>query len=99
MISAEWERVYPNDRVLAVRLHAKTWERTVEDRWDEIYKKWERVDKSFLLLAVIVQEDEKNAMIYKAFVNRNNLTGSLNTGVKTKGRLYNPMRMLMKNFE
>ena len=99
MISAEWKRVYPDDQVLAVRLHAKTWERTVEDRWDEIYKKWERVDKSFLLLAVIVQEDEKNAVIYKAFVNRNNLTGSLNTGVKTKGRLYNPIRMLVKNFE
>jgi hypothetical protein len=99
MISSAWKNTYPNDRVLAVRLYAESWERTVENRWDSVDKKWEKVDKAFLMLVVVVQIDDTYAIIYPAFANRNNLTGELKTGVHTKkGGLYNPKKMLVKNF-
>jgi hypothetical protein len=99
MILAEWKKLYPADKVLTVRLSVKDWERTVKLQWDEGSKAWEKIDKAFLPAAVIVQTSETVATIYPAYVNRDNMKGTMNVGAETKGKGYVQREMLVKNFK
>lgn len=83
-IQAAWAAAWPDDRILAVRLHSNSWERTERASWDRGAKAWSFSDTSVLPARVVVAKDDRTATIYMAYVNKDNASGSVNVGVATK---------------
>lgn len=99
MIARAWKSSYPDDKVLTIRMGMKNWKRTVRQVWSAAEKAFYKVDKAYLVIAVIVQTSDSVATIYPAFINRNNLSGSMNVGVRKDGTGYVSSEMLVKNFK
>jgi len=85
LVRAAWEKRWPEDKIVAVRLPVKDWERTVKETYDEGSKSWEKTDKQFLVVHVVVERSEKVVEMIPAFVNRDNLSGSQSAGVDNPG--------------
>ncbi len=83
-IRSAWTAAWPGDEILAVRLHSNSWERTERASWDRGAKSWSFSDTSVLPARVVVKKDDRTATIYMAYVNRDNASGSVNVGVRTK---------------
>jgi hypothetical protein len=99
MVENEWKRLYPKDEILAIRFHTAEWKRDEGWRWNAGGSAWEKFDRSVLPLKVIVKTSDKIATIYMAFVNRNNLSNSINVGAQTKGGEYVVEEMLLSNLK
>jgi len=96
MILDAWKAKYPKDNVLGVRFHMDHWKRDANYKANStsIYK----TDTSVLAVSVVVQDDSKYATIFPAYINKDNLSGELNTGVETKKSQYVVKQMLVKNW-
>jgi hypothetical protein len=97
MIEQEWKKLYPNDKILAVRLNSADWKRTTDWKWNN--SGWYKVDTSVLPARVILKTDNNIATIYPAFINKDHLKNNrLNVGAHTKKSGYVIQNMLLKNF-
>ena len=99
MISSAWKKAYPEDQILAIRFHNADWKRTKTKKWNDAVKEWQYNDVSSLGVSVIVKADEKVATIYAAFVNKDHISGTMNTGVATKTSGYVVKEMLIANLK
>ena len=99
MTARAWKSSYPDDKALAIRMSMKNWKRTVRKVWSAAEKAFYKVDKAYLLIVVIVQTSDSVATIYPAFINKNNLSGSVRAGVRKDGTGYVSSEMLVKNFK
>jgi len=98
MIRKEWEKLYPEDDIMAIRFPANNWNRSTSWKWNN--SGWYKVDTSALVVKVVVKTEKEIATIYPAYINKNHLKGdSLNVGAQTKGHGYVTQKMLVKNFE
>ena len=96
MITDEWNKLYPSDKILAVVFPNSSWQRTTNWKWNE--SGWYKVDTSVLSTRVIVEKDKQIATIYPAFINKDHLKNDqLNVGAHTKGAGYVVQNMLLKN--
>jgi hypothetical protein len=91
-----WKTAYPDDEILDVRFPEAKWEREVKKQWEG--DAWVKVDRSTLYARVIVKITPKLAIIYYAFINKNNLSKTWDTGVYTK-QGYVSKLMLASNFK
>lgn len=91
------EGKYPQDEILGVRFHMKDWKRDANYKANStsIYK----TDTSVLAVSVVVKDDAQHATIFPAYINKDNLDGSVNTGVDTKKSQYVVKQMLVKNWK
>ena len=53
MIARAWKSSYPDDKVLTIRMGMKNWKRTVRQVWSAAEKAFYKVDKAYLVIAVI----------------------------------------------
>ena len=98
MIEKEWKRLYPEDKIMAIRFHNDTWNRSTEWKWNN--SGWYKVDTSVLAVKVIVKTSNEIATIYPAYINKDHLKGDkLNVGAHTKKPGYVIEKMLMKNLK
>ena len=82
-VKKAWQKQWPSDKILKV-VFPTGWKR--DDEWNHNGNgSWKHSDMSFLVPWVIVQKDAKTAMMYPAYVNKNNLSGEISYGVQTKG--------------
>lgn len=97
MILDAWKDKYPQDEILGVRFHMKDWKRDANYKANStsIYK----TDTSVLAVSVVVKDDARHATIFPAYINKDNLDGSVNTGVDTKKSQYVVKQMLVKNWK
>ncbi len=84
-ILAAWKKAHPTDKVLKVAFPNAAWKMNRNSRWNSATSTWQHTDKSYLVLAVVIQKDAKTATIYPAYVNKENRTGEIIYGVDTKG--------------
>lgn len=84
MITAAWQKEYPKDKILAVLFPSDEWKNRKVKRWNDAVKKWQYTDTSSLRLSVVVQQTDKIATIYPAYINKRKLEGTTNAGVATK---------------
>ncbi|MDX2227808.1 MAG: hypothetical protein SFY92_12050 [Verrucomicrobiae bacterium] len=84
-----WEKKYPKDNILAIRIGMKDWERKTEKRWREATSSWYMVDYSQIQAMVIVKQDEQTAMIYPFNISKDH-TDKDKISTDTTGR-ENPM--------
>lgn len=99
MIMEEWKKAYPNDSIYAIRFNNADFQRTKTKRWNDAVSQWQYNDVSALAVSVIVKTDENIATIYPAFINKDNMDGSINAGVHTKYGGYVVKEMLVKNLK
>ena len=99
MIEAGWSKNYPGEEILAIVFHNGSWNHEEGIRWDRGYERWERYDRDTLAVKVIVREDDRVAVMYAAFINRDNLASTVNAGVSTRDGDYVVERMLLENVE
>ncbi|MAG58540.1 MAG: hypothetical protein CMJ83_19805 [Planctomycetes bacterium] len=97
MIRAAWVKAWPKDEILEIRFHRNDWKRNHKVIWNKADKAWEEVDKSYLTVLVIVKTSDTIATMFPAYMNRDNLSGSLNPGVQTKGGAHVVTEVLLKN--
>lgn len=95
-VRAAWQNTHANDEILAVRLPTQGWERSAGYEWSGAYKRWERYDRQVLGAMVVIAVGEEHAMLYPAFVNRDNLAGRDTIGV-AKDSGYVVRKMLRAN--
>lgn len=82
-IKKAWQSAYPSDKILKI-VFPEGWDRKSE--WNHNGNgNYSKSDMSYLVAWVIVQKDAKTAMMYPAYVNKNNLSGKISYGVQTKG--------------
>jgi len=79
-----------------VRFPEAKWEREVKKQWEGDARV--KIDRSTLNARVIVKITPKLAIIYYAFINKNNLSKTWDTGVYTK-QDYVSKLMLVSNFK
>lgn len=94
----EWENRNPGDRILDVRIVAADWEHAVGYDWNNAYSRWDKYDRQWLKMAVIVQSDEQIATVYPAFINRDNMSGRESLVASHKST-YEIRKMLVKNLD
>ena len=94
----EWENKNSNDEILDVRILSKDWVRSTGYAWYNAYSRWEKYDKQYLKMAVIVKTDSKIATIYPAFINRDNMK-SRESLVASHQSTYSICKMLVKNLD
>lgn len=97
LIREAWAKEHKKDEILAIRFHMADWKRNVEETWNSGSKSWSLSDMSVLCISVIVKTNDTIATIYPSYVNKNNLSGAVTTGVQTKGGVYVNEEMLVKN--
>ena len=98
MVKKAWMKKYPKDKLLGVHFHQKNWKRNKNKRWNDAVSKWQYTDVSVLPAKVVVKSDNKLATIFPAFVNKDNMDGSINIGVNTKKSNYVVKQMLVSNY-
>ncbi len=84
-ILSAWKKAHPTDKVLKVVFPNAAWKMNRNSRWNSATSTWQHTDKSYLVVAVVIQKDAKTATIYPAYVNKENRTGEIIYGVETKG--------------
>lgn len=84
-ILSAWKKAHPTDKVLKVAFPNAAWKMNRNSRWNSATSTWQHTDKSYLVVAVVIQKDAKTATIYPAYVNKENRTGEIIYGVETKG--------------
>jgi hypothetical protein len=98
MIKNAWEKLYPEDEIMAIRFPVNTWNRTTSWKWNNAG--WYKVDTSALVAKVVIKTDANIATIYPAYINKNHMKGDvLNVGAHTKTHGYVIEKMLVKNFK
>jgi len=98
MILADWKKSYPKDKVLDVIFHMKNFRRTKTKKWNSATKDWRYRDTEVLAVTVAVKTSDDIITLYMAYINKDNLSGKLSTGVQTKGSEYVIREMLAKNY-
>jgi len=98
MILSDWKEKYPKDKVLDVIFHMKSFRRTKTKKWNGATKDWRYRDTEVLAVTVAVKTSEDIITLYVAYINKDNLSGKLSTGVDTKGSEYVIKEMLSKNY-
>lgn len=98
MIRDAWKKAWPKEEILAVRFSGD-WQRKESAQWDAGSKSWSFTDTSVLPIRMVVRENNDTALIYMAYINKNNQTGSMNTGVQTRSGGYVVEKMLVKNIK
>ncbi len=82
-IKSAWMKKWSGDKIVKI-VFPQAWTRKSE--WNHNGNgNYSKSDMSFLVAWVIVQKDSKTAMMYPAYVNKNNLSGEVSYGVQTKG--------------
>lgn len=85
-IKKEWQAQWPSDKILKI-VFPSDWTR--KDEWNHNGNgNYSHTDMSYLVAWVIVQIDSQKAMMYPAYVNKNNLSKAISYGVQTKGGSY-----------
>ncbi len=97
MIDSAWRKKYPQDKILGIRFHSNSWVRNANYKTNAtgIYK----TDTSVLPVSVVIQHGARFATIFPAYINKNNLTGSITAGVNTKKKEYVVKEMLLSNWK
>ena len=72
-MTTEWKKRYPEDKILGVRIVAQGWVHEVGYDWQYAFSRLEKYDRQWLKMAVIIQNDDRIALIYPAFINRDNM--------------------------
>ena len=98
MILEDWKESYPEDKVLDIIFHMKEFRRTKTKKWNSATKDWRYRDTEVLAVTVAVKTSDNIISLYMAYINKDNLSGKLSTGVKTKGSEYVIKEMLAKNY-
>ena len=99
MIREAWKQAYPDDEVLGVHFPNADWKRESNRKWSDAENQWYVVDTSILMVKFVVKKDGNTASIFPAYINRDNLSGELNTGVHTKKGGYVIEEILLKNYK
>ena len=98
MIEKEWQQLYPEDQLVAIRFPNDTWSRSTEWKWNN--SGWYKVDTSVMMAKVIVKTSKDIATIYPAYINKDHLKGDkLSVGAHTKTPGYVIEKMLVKNLK
>lgn len=85
-IKSAWLKEHQGDKIIKI-VFPQAWNR--KNEWTHNGNgNWSQSDMSYLVAWVIVQKDAKTATMYPAYVNKNNLSGSITYGVQTKGGSY-----------
>ena len=97
MIEKAWKQKYPGDTVLGLRFHMKNWKRdaNLKANSTSVYA----TDTSVLSVSVMVKDGDRHVLIFPAYINKDNLDGSINIGVDTKKSQYIVKKMLLKNWK
>ncbi len=99
MIETAWAKNYPDEKILKIVFHHGSWKEEKGIRWDKGYQRWERYDREYLPTTVIVHESDRVAVMYVAYINKNNLAGTMNAGVGTRSGEHVVKRILTNNLE
>ena len=96
LVLEAWRGKYPKDEILGLRFHMKDWKRDANYKANStsIYK----TDTSVLAVSVVVKDSPELATIFPAYINKDNLDGSVNAGVATKTSEYVVKQMLVRNW-
>lgn len=84
-----WEKSYPQDKILDIRIGMSNWERKSEKRWSNGSNSWYMVDYSQIQAMVIVKKDEQFASLYPFNISKDHTDGN-KISVDATGR-DNPM--------
>ncbi len=95
-VKAAWQKNNPGDEILEIRVPYKEWRREVGYKWNGAASQWEKYDRQYIQLAVVVKSNDKVATIYPAFINRDNLSGRERIVASHKST-YEIRKVLLKN--
>ncbi len=73
-VKEAWKKNNPSDEIIKILIPYKTWRREKGWSWNGADNRWEKYDRQYLQLAVVVKSDDEIATIYPAFINRDNKT-------------------------
>jgi hypothetical protein len=97
-IKAAWKKEYPNDEILKIVMHNENWSRNNKWTYNSAGSEWYQTDMSVITGLVIIKIDNKIAMQYPAFINKDHLSGDkITMGVGTKGSAYVSRKILVAN--
>jgi hypothetical protein len=79
-----WKEAYPEEVILGLRFPETNWERKKVLELNRAKESFDYVDRSVLLVKVIVEKNPKLAIMYTAFITKDNLSNTTSANVYAK---------------